>query len=80
MSSLDLSATFDLVNLNLLLKRLKIIGLPKDLLHLLNAWLRNRYFYVKANGKNSRIVENDVGTIQGSILGPVLYALFIRPL
>ena len=25
-------------------------------------------------------MENDVGTIQGSILGPVLYALFIRPL
>ena len=80
MSSLDLSAAFDLVNLNLLLKRLEIMGIPKDLLRLLNSWLRNRYFYVEANGKNSRIVENDVGTIQGSILGPVLYALFIRPL
>jgi hypothetical protein len=33
--SLDLSAAFDLVNLDLLLKRLKKMGLPKDLISLL---------------------------------------------
>ena len=80
MSSLDLSAAFDLVNLKLLLKRLHIMGIPKDLLRLLKIWLRDRHFYVEANGKNSRIIDNDIGTIQGSILGPILYALFIRPL
>ena len=80
MASLDLSAAFDLVNLELLLKRMKIMGFPKDLLRLVEIWLRNRYFYVEANGNNSKIIENDVGTIQGSILGPILYALFIRPL
>ena len=80
MSSLDLSAAFDLVNLDLLMKRLKIMGIPGDLLQLLEVWLRQRSFYVEANGQNSTILENDVGTIQGSILGPILYALFIRPL
>jgi hypothetical protein len=80
MSSLDLSAAFDLVNLDLLMKRLKIMGIPDDLLQLLEVWLRQRSFYVEANGQNSSILENDVGTIQGSILGPILYALFIRPL
>jgi hypothetical protein len=80
MSSLDLSAAFDLVNLDLLMKRLKIMGIPDDLLQLLEVWLRQRSFYVEANGQNSTILENDVGTIQGSILGPILYALFIRPL
>ena len=30
MSSLDLSAGFDIVSLDLLLKRLKIVGLPED--------------------------------------------------
>ena len=79
-SSLDLSAAFDLVNLDLLMKRLKIMGMPDDLLQLLEVWLRQRSFYVEANGQNSSILENDVGTIQGSILGPILYALFIRPL
>ena len=34
LASLDLSATFDAVNTKLLLKRLKIIGLPKDILDL----------------------------------------------
>ena len=80
MASLDLSAAFDLVNLDLLLKRLKIMGIPNDLISLLEVWLRNRFFYVEANGRNSEIQENDIGTIQGSILGPILYALFIRPL
>ena len=80
MSSLDLSAAFDLVELELLLKRLKIMGIPNDLLSLLEVWLRNRFFFVEANGSNSTIFDNNIGTIQGSILGPILYALFIRPL
>ena len=79
-SSLDLSAAFDLVNLDLLVKRLIIMGIPDDVIQLLEIWLRKRSFYVEANGKNSTILEIDVGTIQGSILGPILYALFIRPL
>jgi hypothetical protein len=60
MSSLDLSAAFDLVNLDLLMKRLKIMGIPDDLLQLLEVWLRQRSFYVEANGQNSSILENDV--------------------
>ena len=79
MASLDLSAAFDLVNVKLLLKRMKILGIPKDLIELLEVWLRERFFYVEANGTNSTIIENDIGTIQGSILGPILYAIFIRP-
>ena len=73
-SSLDLSAAFDLVDLDLLLTRLKIMGIPNDILSLLNIWLRNRYFYVQATNDNSRIYDIDIGTaqVQGSILGPIL--------
>ena len=80
MASLDLSAAFDLVDLDLLMKRLKKMGLPIDILQLLEVWLQKRYYYVEANSSNSQIFMNDIGTIQGSILGPILYALFIRPL
>jgi hypothetical protein len=80
MSSLDLSAAFDLVNLNLLFKRLNKMGLPKGVISLLEVWLLNRFFYVEANGNNSKVQNSDIGTVHGSIPGPFLYALFIRPL
>lgn len=62
------------------MKRLKIMGIPEDVIALLEVWLRGRHFYVEANGETSTIEETNIGTIQGSILGPILYALFIRPL
>ena len=37
-SSLDLSAAFDLVNLDLLVKRLIIMGIPDDVIQLLEIW------------------------------------------
>ena len=80
MASLDLSAAFDVVDVQLLLKRLEIIGLPDDILILVRNWLSSRYFYVDIDGKSSYIHETDVGTVQGSILGPVLYALFVSPI
>jgi hypothetical protein len=50
MASLDLSAAFDLVNVNLLIKRLRIIGLPMDLIKLIEVGLTGREFYVELNG------------------------------
>ena len=80
MASLDLSSAFDVVNVDLLIKRLKIIGLPSDIICLINEWLNTRYFYVSVDGENSIIHSIGVGTVQGSILGPILYALFVSPL
>jgi hypothetical protein len=39
MAKLDLIAAFDVVNVNLLLKRFKIVGLPDDLIELVEKWL-----------------------------------------
>ena len=38
MASLNLSAAFDVVNMNLLLKRLDIIGIPSSVVSLLETW------------------------------------------
>ena len=80
MASLDLSSAFDVVNINLLLKRMKIMGIPRDIIELVEIWLRDRSYYVKVKGKVSFIKHSNIGTIQGSILGPFLYAVFVSPL
>ena len=66
--------------MNLLLKRLRIIGLPSDVVDLIKVWLSNRSFYVNVDGENSFMYDLLLGTVQGSILGPLLYAIFVAPL
>ena len=80
MASLDLSAAFDVVNIRLLIKRLKIMGLPEDVIELIKVWLTNRSFYVSVDNNNSTLFDLICGTVQGSILGPILYAIYISPI
>ena len=49
MGSLDLTAAFDVVNIDLLIKRLKNLGLPEDWMELLAAWLRDRSAFVEVS-------------------------------
>ena len=63
MASIDLSAAFDVVNIDLLMKRLRIIGLPEDLLYLIEIWLKDRQFYVELNNQTSILRNINVGTI-----------------
>ena len=56
MAGLDLSAAFDVVNVPLLIKRLKIIGLPGDVIGLIEIWLKERYFYVEIDNVTSELV------------------------
>ena len=54
--------------------------MPNDVVNLIREWLVGRSFYVQVGDDYSRLFDSDVGTIQGSILGPVLYAIFVSPL
>ena len=80
MASLDLSSAFEVVDIGLLLKRLGVIGVPADMVALIGIWLRKRIFYVEVNGQTSNLKKSKYGTVQGSILGPILYAIFLSPL
>ena len=42
--------------------------------------MENRLFYVTIDGCNSYLTATNAGTVQGSILGPILYAIFVSPL
>jgi exonuclease III len=79
-ASLDLSAAFDVVNVNLLIERLNTMGMPGDLVRVLSSWLTDRAAYVEVDGECSEYYLVQEGTVQGSVLGPVLFNLFIRPL
>jgi retron-type reverse transcriptase len=59
---------------------MQIIGLPDDLITLADKWLVTRYFYVNVNGNNSFIKFSKFGTVQGSILGTILCAIYVSPI
>ena len=80
MASLDLSAAFDVVNVDLLMERLTVLGLPDDILSLIEIWLKERMYYVEIDGEVSKFYNITHETIQGSILGPILYAIYVSPL
>jgi hypothetical protein len=56
---------------------LKIRGIPFQLNNLFDNLISNRLAYCKVNKIKSELFEVNHGTIQRSILGPMLFALFI---
>ena len=74
---LNLSAVFDVVNVKIFLKRFKIMGLPEDVIMLVKIWFEQRLFYDDLAGNVSPLTSSDTGMVQGLILSPILYAIFV---
>ena len=73
----DLSAAFDIVEHEKLLGKLKSYGFKNSALNLLSSYLSNRYSYVEVETKKSKNFHLKFGVPQGSILGPLLYLIYI---
>ena len=75
---LDISKAFDKVWHNGLIYKLKQNGVAGDLLDTLTNFLKERKQRVVLNGQYSTWTNAEVGVSQGSILGPLLFLIYIN--
>jgi hypothetical protein len=77
---LDLSKAFDTLDHNILLAKLSFYGFHDYSLRLIKSYLTNRKQYVDLNGTLSNFEFIKTGVPQGSILGPLLFIIYINDL
>ena len=75
---MDLSKAFDTLNHDLIIAKLHAYGFEKSALKLIKSYLSNRWQRTKINTSFSSWFELILGVPQGSVLGPILFNLFIN--
>jgi len=75
---IDLSKAFDTIDHTLLLKKLHNYGIRGLAYQFLNSYLTDRFQCVEIDGISSGLKQITCGVPQGSILGPVLFLLYIN--
>ena len=74
----DYSKAFDTVAYETVLRKLHGLGFSKVYLRWTVSYLTGRKQFVQMDGKTSRQIEVTFGVLQGSILGPVLFNLYVN--
>ncbi|RWR99285.1 RNA-directed DNA polymerase from mobile element jockey-like protein, partial [Dinothrombium tinctorium] len=75
--SIDFSKAFDTIDRQILLDKLFFIGVTDKAYTWFSSYLKCRKQFIKANGKKSKFAYNNLGVPQGSILGPILFEIYL---
>ena len=77
---MDLSKAFDTLNHDLLLAKLHAYDFDRDSLKVLHSYLSNRYKRTKINKSSSSWSKIVFGVLQSSVLGPLLFNIYVNDL
>ena len=79
-AALDYTRAFDTINHEILLRKLAAINFDSNSLSWFSSYLSGRQQYISYNGAQSDLLATTHGVLQGSLMGPTLFLIYINDL